>query len=316
MSGAYTSLEELTRLVGPARRVPLFQPGPAKALMSGGHQSRIRGRGMDFEEFRSYQPGDDIRTIDWRASARTNKTQTRVYREERERPVLLVLDQSPGLFFGSKLNFKSVAAAEAMALLAWKTLQHGDRIGALLSGQVDGQHKHLELRPRRSRQHLLQLLQQTVTLNKSLKAGQPRDDKALDTMLTSAARLAHPGTLVVVISDFHGISSTGLKDLSLMARHSDVMAIQVFDPLDEQLPPPGTYAVTDGKRRGLLDTRNKQTRESYRQQALQRQATLTEHLQKYRIPLHRIDSSLATEDQLTGQQPVQTSSSALSGEAL
>ncbi len=305
MSGAYTSLEELTRLAAAARRMPLFRPGQAKALMVGGHQSRLRGRGMDFEEFRSYQPGDDIRSIDWRASARTGKTQTRVYREERERPVLLVLDQGPGLFFGSQFNFKSVAAAEAMAMVAWKTLHHGDRVGALLSGyQLSPdhlpQHQHYELRPRRSRQHLLQLLQQTAGLNQNLRAGLPRDDKALDKMLASASRLAHPGTLVVVISDFHGMTAAGRKDLAQLSRHSDVLAMQVFDPMDSELPPAGLYAVSDGRRRGLLDSRGRQTRARYQQQAAERQQQLTDHLDKYRIPLMRIDCSLPTADQLTG----------------
>ncbi|MTI15396.1 DUF58 domain-containing protein [Sansalvadorimonas verongulae] len=304
MSGAYTSLEELTRLAVPARRIPLFRSGPAKALMAGGHQSRIRGRGMDFEEFRCYQPGDDIRTIDWRASARTNKTQTRVYREERERPVLLVLDQGPELFFGSRLNFKSVTAAEAMALLAWKALHHGDRVGALISGSQNGEHKqHKEFRPRRSRQHLLQLLQQTARLNQSLKAGQPRNDKALDTMLVSASRLAHPGSLVVVISDFHGISQSGLKEMALMARHNDVMAVQVFDPFDQHLPSSGLYSVSDGNRRGILNTRSKQNRDNYQQQAARRQKTLTDYLNQYRIPLLRIDSSLPTDEQMLGHTP-------------
>ena len=298
MSGAYTTLEELTRLAAPARQISLFRSGPAKALMAGGHQSRIRGRGMDFEEFRNYQPGDDIRTIDWRASARTNKTQTRVYREERERPVLLVLDQGPGLFFGSKLNFKSVAAAETMALLAWKTLHHGDRVGALIAGSQEGQHK--EFRPRRSRQHVLQLLQQTTKLNQSLKAGQPRHDKALDTLLTSASRLARPGSLVIVISDFHGVSQNGLKDLALMARHNDVMAVQVFDPLDQHLPSAGLYSVSDGNRRGILNTRSRQNRETYQQQVARRQKVLTDHLARYRIPLLRIDSSLPTDKQMLG----------------
>ncbi len=298
MSGAYTTLEELTRLADAARRVSLYRPCPAQAQMAGGHHSRMRGRGMDFEEYRSYQPGDDIRSIDWRASARTGKTLTRVYQEERERPVLLVLDQGPGLFFGSQLNFKSVAAAEVLALLGWKTLHQGDRVGALLSGLNGDEQQHRELRPRRSRRHLLQMLQHTATMNQSLKAGMPRDDQALDKMLASATRLAHPGTLVIVISDFHGISKNGLKELAMLARHCEVMAIQVFDPFDYHLPPAGLYAVSDGQRRGLLDTRPHQTQERYRQQAEQRQTTLSDHLQSHRIPLLRIDCSQPTEEQM------------------
>ena len=299
MSGAYTTFEELARLAEPARRVPLYQPGAAKALMTGGHTSRMRGRGIDFEEYRGYQPGDDIRSIDWRASARTGKTLTRIYREERERPVLVVLDQSPGLFFGSRLNFKSVTAAQALALLGWKTLHNGDRIGALLSGlDNQGQPQHFELRPRRSRQHLLQILQHTAAMNQNLKAGIPAHQHGLDTMLASANRLSHPGALVVVISDFHNISPAGLKNMALLARHCDVMGIQVFDPLDFHLPTPGLYAISDGQQRGWLNTYPKTVRDNYSLQAEQRQTTLIEHLQRYRIPMLRLDSGLPTEEQM------------------
>ena len=293
MSGAYTSLEDLALLAGPARSLPLYRPGPARARMSGGHQSRLRGRGMDFEEFRNYQPGDDIRTIDWRVTARTSKTQTRVYREERERPVLLVLDQGPGLFFGSQLNFKSVTAAEVMALLAWQTLHNGDRLGALLAGPQ----QHLEFRPQRSRQHLMRLLQQTVSLNTSLKAGLSADHQSMDKLLASTSRLAHPGSLVIVISDFHQTSPDALKELALISRHSDLMAVQIYDPMDFQLPPQGLYAVSDGQKRGLLNTRPRNNRENYLQQSRARQKLLQDHLQKYRIPLHRINAAQPTREQ-------------------
>ncbi len=299
MSGAYTTFEELTRLATMAGRVPLYRPAAAKALMTGGHVSRLRGRGMDFEEYRGYQPGDDIRTIDWRASARTGKTLTRVYREERERPVLLLLDQHPGLFFGSQLNFKSVTAVETLALLGWKALQQGDRVGALLAG-VDSQGaiRYEDMRPRRSRQYFLQILQRATAMNQHLRAGMGRKEDTLENLLTSANRLIHPGTLVVVISDFHHVSDKGLKSMALLARHSDVLGVQIVDPFDLHLPPAGLYAISDGQQRRLLDTRPAQVQEHYQQQAQRRQQQLTEHLQRYRIPMLRISSSQPTEEQL------------------
>ena len=293
MSGAYTSLEELITFAPAGKRIPLYNPQAATATMAGNYRSRIRGRGMNFEDFRPYQSGDDVRAIDWKVSARTGQTYTRVYREERERPVLLVLDQGPRLFFGSQLNFKSVTAIEAMALFAWSALYHGDRVGALISGA-----EHREFKPQHAHGHVLQLLHAAVQMNHSLKAGLQQDHTLQDQMLAISSRLVHPGSLVIVVSDFHDITAQGLEQMSRIARHNDLVLVQVCDPFDRELPPPGRLFVSNGQQHAVLDSADRRCRQQYRQQAEQRQLRLTEHLTSWNIPLRSLSCGQPTIKQL------------------
>ena len=129
----------------------------ARARLAGDHLSRFRGRGMDYRESRAYQPGDDVRSMDWRITARTGVPHVKLYQEERERPVVLFLDLNPGMFFGSRGMLKSVAAARAAALVAWAAAERGDRVGAML---FDG--GHCDLPPRGGRHGVLRLIRELV----------------------------------------------------------------------------------------------------------------------------------------------------------
>ena len=132
-----------------------FYPGlRSQSILAGRHRSKLRGRGLDFDEVRKYVSGDDIRNIDWKVTARVGETHTKVFTEERERPVLLIIDQSPSMFFGSKRFLKSVIAAHTAALCAWRVLEVGDRIG----GAVFNDEKMDIVRPRRDRGNVQQLL--------------------------------------------------------------------------------------------------------------------------------------------------------------
>ena len=163
-SGVRTSLETLVGLKGEARGFSFLPRQPITSLLAGRHSSRLRGRGLDFEELRHYQPGDDIRTMDWRATARLRAPHVRVYTEERERPVLLVVDQRMPMFFGSRRAMKSVVAAEIAALGAWRALSSGDRVG----GIVFNDHEITDLVPHRSQARLLRLLHEVVRFNRML----------------------------------------------------------------------------------------------------------------------------------------------------
>src|SRR5690606_19102976 len=125
------------------------QPNRSQA---GALLSRHKGRGMEFDEVRQYQAGDDIRSIDWRGAARTGSPHTKLYREEQERPVILLVDFSPSMLFGTQLLLKSIQAAHIAASLAWSTIQQGDRVGAI----VTNRHGHSEIRPRGRQQGALQ----------------------------------------------------------------------------------------------------------------------------------------------------------------
>lgn len=281
-SGAYTQQAELFALRFRAR-LKLSVHRRSLSALAGPNRSSMRGRGLDFDEVRVYQPGDEVRAIDWRVTARTGSAHTKLYHEERERPVLIVTDQRPPLFFGSKRCFKSVLAAQIAGLLAWSALRNNDRIG----GFVWGQQEHVEVRPKRSKASVLQLLHTVHEFNNRLGVD-PVDLGAplsINTALADLRRITRPGSAVFIISDFHDFDATASQHLFNLARHNEVTAVLVYDSLEQNLPPAGQYMVTDGLRRGVLNTRGAKLRDSYAQQFRRRRESLRASLAGYGVPL-------------------------------
>ena len=225
--------------------------------MTGQLRSKHQGRGMDFSEVRLYQAGDDIRSIDWKVTARTSKTHTKVFQEERERPVLILLDQGPSLYFGSQVRFKSVAAVRLAALLGWAALDQGDRVG----GIVFNDQTHLETRPRRSRKSLLRLIHDSLSFNQSLGETRTTSQRnQFSDMIQAAQRTSRHGSLIFVISDFSSFDDEIETRLKQLGRHNDLHGVQIVDPLDRALPAPGRYSITDGAGIQEIDTRSRQAR--------------------------------------------------------
>ena len=243
------SLEDLLRLKADARGFSFLPRQPISSLLAGRHASRLRGRGLAFEELRQYQQGDDVRTIDWRATARLRSPHIRVYSEERERPVLVIVDQRRPMFFGSRRTMKSVTAAEVAALAAWRTLQVGDRVG----GIVFNEREICDLRPHRSQTRVLRLFHEIVRLNQELAepAEEPptAGDVNLDTALDAARRRATHDHLVVVISDLDRAGEETQQLATELAAHNDVLVVATYDPLGATLQSrPGMMAATaDGQ---------------------------------------------------------------------
>ncbi|MBA5763739.1 DUF58 domain-containing protein [Vibrio sp. 404] len=235
---------------------------PAKSLWSqmlGQHQSRQLGRGMDFSEVRQYQAGDDIRAIDWRVTARTGKTHTKLFSEEREKPLVLYLDLSPSMLFGSKLMLKSVLMAHMASLIAWLTVAQRDRIGAL----IDTGSQLIELKPTSRNRGPLLILQKLVTLHAQLLS-QPRVTKphSFQPAIQALRRLAPKGGQVVFISDFVRLNEQEKQSLSQLRQHNSVRFIHISDPLEAGLTQfRGTEKVTDGIRNQWLDFSSKQSRQ-------------------------------------------------------
>lgn len=239
----YVGLDELIALRTRGRRTSLLPRQPANSLLAGRRTSKLRGRGLDFEELRAYVAGDDVRAIDWRVTARTGRPYVRSYKEERDRPVLLVVDQRPGMFFGSKGAMKSVVAARLAALLAWRVTAVGDRVGAIIVGATD----LWTIRPARSAGNAMRILEALVTAGRALGSAKAPRDEALGEGLTAAARVLPHDGLVVLISDFRGLSVDAVATLSQLRRHNDLLVAWVVDPLESALPDVGTAAVTDGR---------------------------------------------------------------------
>lgn len=250
--GVYVSLDELIRLQFKARGFTFLPRQPIHSILAGRHASRMRGRGLNFEEIRGYLPGDDPRTIDWKVTARTRKPHVRVYTEERDRPAILVVDQRLEMFFGSKTAMKSVVAARVAALGAWRVFSVGDRIGAVIFNDSNA----VEYRPHRSRRAVLQILGTLVEMNGALgvDAGLESNPGMLNRALDGVVRKAKHDHLVVIISDFDGLDAETRRLMTLLAQHNDVIAVPVFDPLSKRFPEQGRLVVSDGELQLELDT--------------------------------------------------------------
>lgn len=280
-------LSTLLGLSRDAKSIPL-RLNSVKAQMAGGYLSAFRGRGMEFDESRLYQPGDDIRSIDWRVTARSGQTHTKVYREERERPLLLWVDLSKTMFFGTRRYFKSVLAARLAALLAWSSIHQGDRLGGLIFSEQ----QHFEFRPRQGNAAVLHFIRQLAS--HPAWTGHWRAVYDSETGLQALNRLrqvAKPGSLVVLISDFRFLNQACRSHLTQIARHNDVVMLFTHDPLEQTLPPSGYYRLTDGHIEVGVDSANSASCEQY----AQRFAAHHERLQDLCKQLHLFMLDVSTD---------------------
>ncbi len=263
-----------------------------RARLSGQYTSPFKGRGMEFDESRPYQPGDDIRSIDWRVTARTGRTHTKLYCEERERPVLLWVDYRRPMFFASRTAFKSVLAAQAAALLAWSSSQHGDRLGGLIFSEDT----HTELRPKRGKSatlHFIQQLSQHAAWD-NINPTKQRQTQSASKALNRLRRVARPGSLIFLISDFRNMDKHSEEALAQLSRHNDLVMLFIHDPLEAQLPPAGFYKVSDGEKELGINTRDKKLRNQYQNRFIEHQ----ENLQKLCQQLGIFHISLSTDSPL------------------
>lgn len=244
------STKNLIALRRQAEMVPL-NAIKIMAPQSGAYLSPFKGRGMDFEESRMYQAGDDIRNMDWRVTARTGAAHTKVFREERERAVLMWVDYRRPMFFATQGAFKSVLAARAAALLSWSAIQHGDRLGGLIFSEQ----QHEELRPQRGDKAVLHFINKLAHHPAWTEQETVVDEN--DTVVQSLIRLrrvAKPGSLIILFSDFHNFGPQAEVHLIQLSRHNDVIMLFFHDPLESRLPPKGLYQISDGQQSMLLNT--------------------------------------------------------------
>jgi uncharacterized protein (DUF58 family) len=229
-------------------------------MANGGHLSPYKGRGVEFDESRPYQAGDDLRTIDWRVTARTGKPYTKVFREERNRPVFLWLDLRSPMMFATKGAFKAVVAAEAAALIGWSAIGNGDQLGGLVLSDDE----HQELRPRLGRRAALRLMQ-LMTAPSSWSAARDGGSEPVAVAVTAQAllrltRVTRPGSMLFLISDFANFDEASERHIRQLAARSDVFLIQIYDPVEAELPPPGRYRIQVAQRAFTIDTSDKSTR--------------------------------------------------------
>ena len=294
--GVVAELNDLIALQRYARTAHYRPEGYSARI--GNHLSKLRGRGMDFSEARNYQAGDEVRHMEWRVTARTGRPHVKVYQEERERPVVILTDFNPSMYFGTRVAFKSVVAARLAALLAWTAAKQGDRVGGLIFSAV----AHNEFTPRSRQAGVLPFLASLSHYTHELNPQSKRmpDSRSLSHALLRLRRVAKPGSILVLISDFYNLDLDSERHLSRLSRRNDILAYHVCDPLELAPPKPDQYAITNGQEEILLDTTLDAVRFSYQFYCEQRIATL--QAQFKRLQIQYVQTTALTDlPQLVGQ---------------
>ncbi len=296
LRGAHVGLADLLALRFaplPAERVS----GAAQSARGGTRLSRHRGRGIDFSEVRGYAPGDDVRTIDWKVTARKGRPHTKVFREERERQTLLFVDQTQSMFFGSRVRLKSVAAAELAARLAWRAIAEQDRVGGLVVGN-DAIAAH---EPYRQMKPLARLLGDLARLNSALARGRPMPDpEHMAQALLRLRRLARRNHRIYLISDFVPLASHWADAVLALAQQNEVVAIRVCDPIEAELPPADVYTITDGAGRWQFDAGEPRLRADYRARAADHASAFAALCRDAGVPARVLRTDQSIDDALSG----------------
>ena len=288
------TLDELTRYEHLVSDFSLLPRQPVHSVLSGKHASKLRGRGLDFSEVRKYVYGDDIRNIDWKVTARTRETHTKVFNEEKERPAFLIIDQSSSMFFASQGSVKSVLAAKLAAIAGFKVLKAGDRIGGL----VFDDKSYEFIKPRRSRRTFMHLLEVLAAKNQNLVNCQKMLPKQgiMDKVLFQANNIVTHDYVVVVISDFQQLDEQGFQYLTSIARHNDLIAALICDPLEMELPSvkmlvgDGTYQILLSGKQGIRD--------KFKASSATIRENVVKYSRKYGIPLMEFNTIEPLADQL------------------
>lgn len=267
---------ELPELLWYQRHTQLLDLRPTIAIQSklaGSYLAKSKGRGMEFDEVRHYQPGDDVRAIDWRVTARTGKVHTKLFREEKERPVFILTDLSDSMRFGSQLLLKSIQAAHLAAIIGWHSKAQGDK----LAGLVFSDQAHRLIKPASRTRGVLRYLQALIEVHQQ-EPTKPQGQHGLTLPLALAElrRLLRPGSLLYILSDFSQLDAEALRHLQLIGQHNEIHCCHLSDPLEQQLPAKaqGTAMVKAAAQMRQISLGDKQLQQRYQQQQLQ----ATQHL--------------------------------------
>lgn len=262
-----------------------------RALRSGNHLSKLRGRGMDFAEVRHYQAGDEVRHMEWRMTARTGKPHVKLFQEERERPAIILADFNASMYFGTRVAFKSVIAARLASLIAWTAVKEGDRLGGLLFSE----NTHREFMPRSRDAGVLPFLAALSTYTKNQPQTlfhEPSSQRSMSEALLRLRRVTKPGSILVLISDFYTLDNEAERHLNRLRAHNDILAYHICDPLELAPPKSGQYAISNGQQEILLDTSQKMVSAAYENYCVQRNTLIKNLMKRNQIQYVQLTSEM------------------------
>lgn len=275
--GIKVSLEEL--VMEQRKSIKLFRNDSLRLSTAGAgsYRSIFKGRGMEFDEVRVYQQGDDIRTIDWRVTARRGEAYTKLYQEEREKPVFILADIRPRMRFATRGAYKSVVSAKVAALFAWSAYGRGDKVG----GTVLSCKKGIDFPPRKDRKKVFAYLN---ALSQATFEGEEKTKNTLAEALMRTRRVSKAGGMIFVISDFSDFDDEAKKHFSDVSMKNEVFFINIIDPIEEDLPS-GSYQVSNGVDNMTLYADDKNFMEAYREYFAEKREKLKSYCDKKRIKL-------------------------------
>jgi len=296
--GVYVTLSELLKFGYMPKNFNIRPNSAVLSKLSGRHQSGMRGRGMDFSEMKQYVQGDDTRNIDWKATRRTGKPYIRIYNEERDRNVWLVTSQMNSMFFGSKERMKSVSAAHTAALMAFKALEMGDRVGAVIYNNEDVKF----FKATSSKNNVVQIMTEIERQNHLLSAGNSDNQKGnLSKSLKILTTLAKHDDLVVIIGDGRALDEETARHITRINLHNDVIGVLVYDPMEEEVVKSSSLFFTDGVDTVDVDSSDKQFRQMYAQRLSGRKENFRQLSRKNALPVLSISTAYPVLDQLYEQ---------------
>ena len=268
-------LSSLVLLANDAKGINLYK-NKIRSAQNGDYLSPQKGRGMAFEEVRPYQAGDDVRSIDWKVTARTNTPHTKIFREERDRPIFISVDHSKTMQFATRGVFKSVQAQKLTALIAWAGYFHGDKIG----GQLFTEQNCQEIKPQNGKHGVLKLLNTLTT-----KSPTSEENYSFERVILRLQRHTKPGSLIYLLSDFRRLNSTSEAYLAKLSRHCQLVLIFILDPLEQKLPQSGSYQFTHQQKHVTINTHDKQKKLAYEQRFENHQQNLKALAKKMKCAL-------------------------------
>ncbi len=292
-----------------AKSLSLSGRKKATSAISGLHDSRFRGRGMDYQESRVYQAGDDIRNMDWLVTARTGTAHTKLFQEERERPIHIIMDTNTSMSFGTRKEFKSVTAAKSAALLAWAAVKNGDRVGVMSYGR-NGIHHEKPVGGKRGMMRLIAHLVQADAYENTSDTSDNDQQTQLQDALQRMRGIIRPGSLVIIVSDFYHLGSEVKRHLIQLKKHNDVLALFVIDSFEINTPLPGIYGINNGEKSVVLNSKKSSDVENMQQKQHQHLDNVYENIQKSGVPVIPILTSDKLQDKI--KQAIKTPAAAWS----
>ena len=293
-NGLYASLEELMEMRKSIKRLQRYGKNTRASYNVGDVRSAFKGRGIELEEIRVYNYGDDVRDIDWRVTARKQEPYTKIYNEEKDREIYVLLDLSPTMVFGTRKELKSVTASKITSLLAWLSLNNNDRFGLCIFDGVETYSFKAKNHP----SHILSLLKKVSDIGKAVLETKNIENFALDRSLSLLEKNIKSHATVFVISDFFAINDAEKKQLAVISKSSKVYCVNIMDVLEDLPPPPSEYLAENNGEKLIFNSRSRFFREEYKRYFAEKHIDLKDFCSKFSLHYLEIRTDLDVFSQL------------------